>query len=593
MNTVAEAPTWDLRPLLFGREEACVDDLLSEALCRARLLAAQTDAMCDDEPEKFARMMSEAGSVLELLGRVQSYASLRHAADTSDAVARQLLESVESCVADAQISLAVVEQQWVATPERRAQELLTDGSLRGFSHYLTVARRHAGHLLDEREEQLLAEKTATGIEAWVRLFQTLSGLPRVRVAGTQLCLEEALGLLASADRNVRSSAASGITSSLINDLPTRTSVFNAVLHDRAIEDRLRGYPHWLASRNLSNEVTDASVEATVGAARRRYDLPRRWYRLKAQLLGLPVLSDYDRMAPLAVPEVRIPWRQAQSDVLQAFASFSQELADRAERLFAEGRIDAAVRSGKRAGAFCDYTVPSSGPFVLLSYTGQLRDVLTLAHELGHALHATLAAEQGVFHYVPPLGMAETAAIFSERLVIDKLMEGEKNPQVRLALAASSLDGVIETTFRSLAMHQFEHEAHTERRREGELSSQRLGELWMGCQHEVLGDAVQLTPGFASWWSLVPHFVEAPGSTYAYPYGQLMALSMHEHYQQAPDVFMPRYLAMLSAGGSLSPPELARMADCDLEDTQFWSRGLSLIERELSAVEDAAREAGQL
>ncbi|MGI8674253.1 MAG: M3 family oligoendopeptidase, partial [Thermoleophilaceae bacterium] len=353
------------------------------------------------------------------------------------------------------------------------------------------------------------------------------------------------------------------------------------------------YPNWLASRNLANEASDESVEALVEAVRRRYALPQRWYRLKAQILGVDRLADYDRMAAVTHAEETVVWGDARDIVLDSYASFSGELADLAKRFFDERWIDAPVRAGKRPGAFSASTVPSVHPYVMLNYTARSRDVLTLAHELGHGVHQALGASQGIFHQSTPLTVAETASVFGETVTFGNLLERTEDPEVRLSLLAESIEGAIATVFRQTAMNRFEHLVHTARREEGELSVERFGELWAESQEEMLGDSVEVTAGYRSWWSYVPHFVNVPGYVYAYAYGQLLALSVYRRYLEEGASFVPSYLEMLSAGGSRSPEDLGRIVGVDLTDPAFWEDGLDLVEAQLDAAEDAARQTGRL
>ncbi len=394
------------------------------------------------------------------------------------------------------------------------------------------------------------------------------------------------------EREVRRDTAERITAALQPGLRTRAFAFNTLLADKMVEDRLRHFPHWLASRNLSNEASDESVEALLTAVRARSELPRRWYRLKAQLLGLDKLADYDRLASVTSEDETVGWSEARDLVLDSYGSFSGELGDLTRRFFDERWIDAPVRPNKRGGAFCAYTVPSAHPYVMLNYTYKRRDVLTLAHELGHGVHAALGARQGVFHMGTPLTLAETASVFGEQIVFGRLLEQAETPDSRLALLGEHVDGAVATVFRQVAMNRFEHLVHTERRERGELAVERFGDLWEESQSELLGDAVELSEGYRSWWSYVPHFIGSPGYVYAYAYGQLLALAVYGRYREAGDEFVPAYLELLSAGGSRSPQELGEIVGVDLADPGFWDLGLALVEGQLEAAESAAREAGR-
>jgi oligoendopeptidase F len=299
------------------------------------------------------------------------------------------------------------------------------------------------------------------------------------------------------------------------------------------------------------------------------------------------------MASVASSEARIGWSEARDLVLESYRSFSPEMAEAARRFFAEGWIDAPVRPAKRPGAFCAYTVPSHHPYLMLNWTGRRRDVLTLAHELGHGLHGWLARDQGVFHQATPLTLAETASVFGETVTFGRLLDATADPGERLALLAESIEGAIATVFRQTAMNRFEAAVHTARREEGELSVERFGDLWADTQAAMLGDAVEITEGYRTWWSYVPHFIGTPGYVYAYAYGQLLALSVYARYEEQGGDFVPRYLHLLSAGGSMPPEDLGRIVGCDLDDPGFWDGGLAIVEQQLEAAEAAAHEAGRL
>ena len=341
------------------------------------------------------------------------------------------------------------------------------------AHHLRNVRRYREHLLSEPEEKILAEKAVTGSSAWSRLFDELTSAIEVELDGEAVALDVALSRLTLPDRELRRATAEAITEALAPGLRTRAFLFNTLLADKAIDDRLRRYPSWLAARNLSNEASDESVQALVEAVRGRYELPRRWYRLKAKLLGVEKLADYDRMASVSDDEATYSFAQARELVLDCYGSFSPKLGVVAKRFFDECYIDAPVRPAKRGGAFCASAVPSVHPYLMLNYTSRRRDVLTLAHELGHGVHFALAAKQGVFHQGMPLTLAETASVFGETVVFGRLLEEDSSPESRLALLAENIEGALATVFRQVAMNQFEDLVHTERRERGELSTEQI------------------------------------------------------------------------------------------------------------------------
>jgi oligoendopeptidase F len=587
---------WDLGDLVDGAGESGVDRLLDEAAARADAFAERyTGRVASFSVQDLPAAMEELSDIQDVAGRAASYASLAFAEDTADPVRGALLQRVQERLTALQTRLLFFELEWAALDDERAEELLAGDGLDYCRHHLRAERRYRPHLLSEPEEKVMAEKQLTGRSAWSRLFEQLQAAIRVSLPGAEepVSLEVALSRLQSVDREERRQAAAAVTDGLAPGLPTRAYVFNTLMADKMVDDRLRHYPHWLASRNLANEASDESVQALVTAVRARYDLPRRWYELKARLLELPRLADFDRMASVNPEDEEVPWPQARELVLDCYTRFSSELGTLVRRFFDERWIDAPVRPGKRGGAFCAYTVPSVHPYVMLNYTARRRDVLTLAHELGHGVHAALAAPQGVLHQSSPLTLAETASVFGEAIVFGRLLERAQSASSRLGLLAEAIDGAVATIFRQTAMNRFEHLAHTDRREHGELSVDRLNELWDESQAEMLGDSVDITPGYRTWWSYVPHFISTPGYVYAYSYGQLLAMSVYRRYQHEGEGFVPSYLKMLAAGGSRPPEEIAAIAGIDLTDANFWDAGLELVAGQLDAAEAAAREAGRI
>ena len=583
---------WDLEPLVDSGGPEGADRLLAEADERAAAFAGRyAGRVAKLDGGELAAAMSELQAIAELVGRVGSYAQLRFSVDTADPANGALLARVHEQATAVETKLLFFDLEWAAVDDERAEEMLSADGLETSRHHLRTVRRYRPHLLSEPEEKIMSEKAVSGRDAWVRLFaeQTSSIEVHVEDSDDPVPLDVALSRLMSNDRTVRRSTAEAVTEALTPGLRTRAYIFNTLLQDKAVDDRLREYPTWLASRNLSNEASDESVQALIDAVRANYDLPQRWYRLKAGLLGLDRLADYDRMASVATEDVEIGWPEATDIVLNSFEEFSPVLADTARRFFDERWIDAPVRPAKRGGAFCAYTVPSVHPYVMLNYTSKRRDVLTLAHELGHGLHAALAIPRGVLEQHTPLTLAETASVFGETLVFRRLLDAAETPASRLALLAENIEGSIATVFRQTAMNRFEELVHTARRRQGELSVERFGELWHTSQAEMLGDAVEITDGYRSWWSYVPHFMGTPGYVYAYAYGQLLALSVYGRYLEEGESFVPRYIELLSAGGSRTPEELAAIAGLDLTDPEFWNDGLKLVRAQLEAAEEAAEQ----
>ena len=596
MEATLEAAAWDLQPLVGGRGAEGVDDLLDQARERAEAFAlAHRGRVGELDAGGVADAMRELAAIYDLMGRAGSYAMLDFSLDTADPKRGALMQSAQEKSAAIETELLFFELEWNLVPDERADEVLAADELDFCRHHLRTVRRYRPHQLSEPEERILTETAVTGPSAFQRLFteQTSSIEVTLPESSDVISLEEALSRLQDPARERRAEAASGLTASLKQDLRTRAFVFNTLLADKATKDRLRSYPHWLASRNLANEASDESVAALIEAVQSRYDLARRWYRLKAGLLGLERLAHWDRMAPVSDSQDEITYGEAREIVMDCYSGFSADLGAAAAPFFENGHIDGPPRPGKRGGAFCSYTVPSAHPYLMLNYTSRPYDVLVLAHELGHGVHASLARDQGIFHFSTPLTLAETASIFGETIVLERLLERAPGPAERLDLLAGSLDGAVAAVFRQVAMNRFEHAVHSERREAGELSVDRFGELWLATQEDLLGDSVELDDDYGVWWSYVWHFVDVPGYVYAYAYGHLLALSVYRRFEEEGEAFVPAYLDLLRAGGSRAPEELGAIVGVDLADPGFWSAGLDLIERQLEAAEAAAQKAGRL
>jgi oligoendopeptidase F len=592
-DTELQATAWDLEPLVEGDGPDGVERRLSAAFERAQAFAERYAGQLEQlDSAGLREAMEELAAIHELAGRAGAYAALRFSTDTADPANGALLQLAQERGTAIETTLLFFDLEWAALDDERAEQLLSGDGLEFCDHHLRNVRRYREHLLSEPEEKILSEKSLTGAGAWTRLFEELTSAIEVQLPEEKVALDVALSRLALPDRETRRIAAEAVSEALAPGLRTRAFLFNTLLADKRVDDRLRHYPNWLAARNLANEASDESVAALIDAVRARYEIPRRWYRLKARLLGLDRLADYDRMASVTHDESSFSFGQAREIVLDCYSAFSPELGEIAGAFFNDRRIDAPVRPAKRGGAFCASAVPSVKPFVLLNYTSQRRDVLTLAHELGHGVHFALAARQGIFHQSTPLTLAETASVFGETIVFERLLAEDSSPASRLALLAENLEDTIATVFRQIAMNRFEDLVHTARR-EGELSVDRFGELWVDSQQELLGDSVEVTDGYRSWWSYIPHFIGTPGYVYAYAYGQLLALSVYERYQQEGAALVPRYLELLAAGGSKSPEELAQIVGIDLADPGFWDAGLELVERQLRQAEEAAEASGRL
>ncbi len=533
-----------------------------------------------------SRPSARLEEINERAQKLLAYAYLNFSTQTSNPAASALFQSRKELYSEIRRDTLFFELEWSKLEDGRAEELASGPLLSKYHHYLISLRRYKPHLLSEPEERILAEKEPAGASAWGALFDKM--LSQLKFGEKKRTESEILSDIYSPDREVRKRAATELSDGLQSILPALTHIFNTVLLDKSIDDRLRQYPHWLSSRNLGNEADDAMVGALVNAVCSRYDLAQRYYRLKRKLLGYDELFDYDRYAPVQVPaEAKTSWDEAKSIVLASYGDFSPEMEKIALRFFEEGWIHAAVLPGKRSGAFAHPVVPSAHPYVFLNFTGSRRDVMTLAHELGHGIHQYLARGQGLFNSDTPLTAAESASVFGEMLVFRSVLKRTASPVERLGLLCSKIEDTFSTVFRQVAMNRFEEAVHNARRTRGELDPDFISSVWIQTQTAMFGDSVRLLDHYRTWWSYIPHFVHSPGYVYAYAFGELLVMALYEQYlHEGPD-FVPKYLAFLESGGKAKPEELLRPFGVDLADARFWDRGMRIIEM---LVDEAEREA---
>jgi len=595
-DLTASNVSWELSGLLSERDASSPRELVDRALMLANDLQRFKGTIANITSDDLFEMMSMLSEASELLSRAGHYTTLKFSENTADPEIAAEMQSINEHSNSVGTKLLFIDLEWAEVSDDRSHELLAESRFDFCRHHLENLRRYQPHQLSEAEETVLSETSLAGASAWVRLFEEHTSAIEVKLPeslGGTVSLMSALSHLHAPTTSTREHAAAAVSAALEPGLRTRAFIYNTLLLDKSIDDRIRNYPTWITSRNMANEASDESVQALIDAVVSRFDIPQRWYSLKAQVLGVPRLRDFDRMASVAESDTSIGWQEGSAVVREAYASFSPELAGIVGRFIDEQWIDAPVRPGKRGGAFCAYAVPSHHPYVLLNWTSTPRDVATLAHELGHGVHGYLAREQGIFHQSTPLTLAETASVFGETVTNNRLLAMLDDPGERFALLASTLEDSIATVFRQVAMNRFEDACHTERREVGELSVERFGDLWASTQHAMLGDSVEITEGYRNWWSYIPHFIATPGYVYAYAYGQLLALSVYAKFEAQGDSFVPNYLNMLRAGGSMKPEQLTAMVDCDLTDPGFWSAGLDIVEQQLVRATEAAQAAGRL
>jgi oligoendopeptidase F len=538
-------------------------------------------------PSDFAAMMRELAEDEDAAGRPEVYAYLLHSQDTRDHAAGRLLARVREASAERGSHGVFFALELAQTGDEHAARLYADPESARYRHTVEEARKFRPHQLSEPEERILTDYSPVGNSAWNRLFEELCAGIQVDADGRQIALEEALTLLREPDREVRRRASGAITGALGSDIRTRAYIFNVILQEKAIDDRMRKFPSWISSRNLANETSDEAVQALVDAVTGRYDVCVRYYRVKKKLMGVGELHEWDRYAPIEDATSDVSWEDAKELVLGSYNRFSKKAGALIEGFFKDGWIDAPVVPGKAGGAYCMPVTPHHHPYVMLNFTGKLRDVTTLAHELGHGLHDLLASKQHIFDYNPPLTLAETASVFGEALTFDQIVAEEKDPKVRLAMLCTQCEDAFSTVFRQVAFNRYEDACHTARRTEGELAVEQLGELYQAKLQPMFGDALILTDEHKVWWSYVGHFLHTPGYVYAYAFGNLLALSVYHRFLEKGPSFVDDYLEFLAAGGSTRPDELVRRLGMDITDPDFWDAGLRILDGMVTEVERLA------
>ena len=588
VSSGAETVRWDLSDLYASPTDPRLEAGLAQALERAKAFeAAYKGKVNTIDPAGFAAMMLELERNEEDAAKPEVYAYLLHSQNTQDPAAGRLLARVREAAAERGSHSVFFTLELAQTSDEQAARLYAHPDSARYKHTVEEARKFRPHQLSEPEERVLTEFSPVGNSAWTRLFEELCAGIRIDMDGRQLMLEEALTLLREPNREVRKNASHAITGALNQDIRTRGYIFNVILGEKAIDDRLRHFPAWISSRNLANETSDEAVQALVEAVTGRYDMCVRYYRVKKKLLGVGELHEWDRYAPILDTTRDLSWDDAKELVLGSYVRFSKRAGQLVEEFFNHGWIDAPVVPGKAGGAYCMPVTPHHHPYVMLNFTGKLRDALTLAHELGHGLHDRLASKQHIFDFHPPLTLAETASVFGEALTFDRIMSEEKDPKVRLAMLCSQVEDAFSTVFRQVAFNRYEDAVHTTRRSEGELSVEQLGEIYQSKLQPMFGDALTLTDEHKVWWSYVSHFMHTPGYVYAYAFGNLLALSVYHRYLEQGPEFVDAYLDFLAAGGSTRPDELVRKLGMDITDPGFWDAGLTILEGMVSEVERLA------
>jgi oligoendopeptidase F len=582
-STVGKLPEWNLADLYTSitAPEITRDLDKIDADCAA-FEAAYKGKLAEETAKPnggvwLADVIRSYEAIDDLAGRITSYAGLIHAGNTVDPAISKFYGDVSERITAASVHLLFFALELNRIDDAVMEQAMATPELGHFRPWIEDSRKDKPYQLEDRVEQLFHEKSQTGYGAFNRLFdQTIAGL-RFKIGGKELAIEPTLTLLQDRAPEKRKAAAQALAKTFKANERTFALITNTLAKDKEIADRWRGFQDVADSRHLNNRVEREVVDALVASVRAAYPrLSHRYYQLKARWFGKKKLAHWDRNAPLPFAATgSIPWADAQDMVLTAYGAFSPDMAGIAKRFFTDRWIDAPVRPGKAPGAFSHPTTPSAHPYVLLNYQGKPRDVMTLAHELGHGVHQVLAAKNGALMAPTPLTLAETASVFGEMLTFKRLLAQTRSAKQRQALLAGKVEDMINTVVRQIAFYSFERAVHTERRN-GELTAERLGELWLSVQTESLGPAIEIKPGYENFWMYIPHFIHSPFYVYAYAFGDCLVNSLYAVYENAQEGFADRYLAMLAAGGTKHYSELLQPFGLEARDPAFWDGGLSVI-----------------
>lgn len=578
------AVAWDLGDLFAAIDDPEIDRTLDAALAHAREFGRRYRGRIDSD-DLTAETLLSAIRELEEIGsaetKVASYAAMVFFADTSKPEHGALLQHVQERTTEISLELLFFDLELMKARPEIVDKLLEDERLANYRHFVRATRLFRDHKLSESEERILEEKANTGGRAFERLFEeSVSAIEfKMIIDGEERVLSEpeVIGLLKEPDRELRKAAAESLTRGLVEHGRLLTFIFNTLVYDKAIDDRLRRYDYPEQYRNLANELDRETVETVISTCVEGYPLVARYYHLKREALGYDKLYHYDRYAPLFESKQEIEFDKAREIVLESFGRFSVEMREAAAEFFEKRWIDAAPRKAKRGGAFCMSVTPDTHPFVLLSYLNRVDDVTTLSHELGHGVHASLARCQTLVNFSSALPVAELASTFGEMLVFENLVS-KSSLEEKLALYAEKIEEVFATIFRQAAMYRFEQQLHRNRRELGELTTEQIGEMWQSCMQEMFGDSVELGEEHANWWMYVNHFVSSPFYVYAYSFGELLVMALYAMYKREGASFVPKYMDMLRAGGSCSPGELLGRVGIDIRDSEFWRGGMKVVER---------------
>ena len=596
-KTGAEGVKWKLGDLYKGLKDKKIEKDLKRIHLNSKKFEKKYRNKIKSERLTAVTLLSaikEIEKISEGLGKILSFAYLLFAGDTNNPKHGAFLQSIQEKTTEIRKSLLFFDLEWVALSNKTAQRLINDKKLSDYRHFLQHERKYKNHTLSEPEEKILAEKSNTGSRAFSRLFDEVINNIKfdITLAGKKQTMTETevLSLQYHPDRKTRKIATQSLTDGLDKNSHVLTYIFNTLVNDHSVNDRLRSYQHIMASRNLSNEIDNKTVRALIDTTVNNFEMVGKYYNLKKKLLGIKKMYEYDRYAPVLSDDKTIKYGDCKNIILEAFGDFSPRMANIARMFFDKNWIDAELREGKRGGAFSHSTVPSVHPYVFVNYGGKMRDVMTVAHELGHGIHQYLSRKQGYFQADTPLTTAETASVFAEMLVFHKLIETQRSDRIKLALMCGKLEDIFATVFRQVVLTNFEEKLHTSRRELGELPKEKINEIWMETNKAMYGKSVELSDSYKIWWMYIPHFIHSPFYCYAYSFGELLVLSLYNKYLDEGRPFVPKYIDMLSSGGNDVPENIVGKTGVNIKDPKFWQGGFDLLN---NMVEETVGIAGKV
>jgi len=598
-KNLAKGVKWDLRDLYASNGDPKILQDLDLARSKAQDFEKKYKPLFEATLQNtngqldLAELLKDYKAIITLVTKPAVYSHLSFAEKTNDPERGAFMQKMQDLMTDIEAHLLFWDVAWSKLSDDQVAHLMQNENIDADRHYLEDLRKYAPFTLSEGQEKIMSIKSNTSGNAFSRLFdEVVNQIPFYVVENgkkVKRTESEVLALLHSTDRSVRKMGSESLAEGLENNTHLLVYIYNMILADHRSSLKIRKYEHPMQPRNLANETDMATITTLIDSVKKSYPLASRFYKLKKKLLGLDELFDYDRYASISQDEENISFEKCKDIVLSGYNAFSGEVGSIIQKFFDESWIDAELREGKQGGGFCCQTTPDLHPYILVNYTGNVRDVMTVAHELGHGLHQYLARQMGILESDAPLTMAETASVFGEMLIFDSILENEKDPKKRLALICGKIDDNFATVFRQVAMTEFELRAHEAGLQQGELPEAMLNDFWIKSNAELYGDSVTLTENYKHGWKYIPHFVHTPFYCYAYAFAQLFVLALYQKYKEAPKGFVPDYLKMLSLGGSKKPEEMAQIMHLDINDPNFWQIGLKLLEELVQKAEDLAAE----